>query len=344
MGNRIVFLGNCQLLAVSRFYEQYAGRYHADEIQYIESYEDLSPSDLEAIQQADVIIEQLTDVPPVAAARGIRADAKHIMIPLVACGFLWPFAGEARPGNRPTWFNKIGAYPGEMSDGYLNRLIEKGVSPEEAAETYCRLDVNGVRNLDRLYELVMDRQRRRDEMTGFRLTELIEAFFHDERVFTTSHHPGPRIMLALAGQLFERLRLPVERIETFRRLARETHLPWTEAPIHPSVARHFGLSYAGAETLYRYSADGFLTFREWVMRYMRGDWNADLEEGIALSSSDPAGALDKLGVGLACSPDSPDGHFAKGEALRRLGRFSEAEVCCGMLSSCILMNLDSIMR
>jgi alginate O-acetyltransferase complex protein AlgJ len=58
---------------------------------------------------------------------------------------------------------------------------------------------------------------------------------------------------------------------------------------------------------------------------MSGSWNSDIAEGIRLARQDPARGLEKLEAGLLVSPASADGHFARGEALQKLGRYDEAE-------------------
>jgi predicted Zn-dependent protease len=55
------------------------------------------------------------------------------------------------------------------------------------------------------------------------------------------------------------------------------------APIHPSIARHFGLTYAGEKRTYLYFTGEMLSFRESARRYLDYDFNESLLHGITLS-------------------------------------------------------------
>jgi hypothetical protein len=77
---------------------------------------------------------------PVLQPASLGSAERHF-VPLLAGGFLWPFAGQPHPRNESFWFMPSGPYDGEMGDSYLNRLIDKGASPPEAVAQYLTLDV-----------------------------------------------------------------------------------------------------------------------------------------------------------------------------------------------------------
>ena len=160
---RVVFIGNCQLQALSQLYQRYADRACEEQIAYLPSYEDLTQDRVATLAAADIIIEQRMDVAPRADLGGLASTAERHFVPLVGGGFLWPFAGQQHPRNETHWFLPGGPFDGEMGDSYLNRLIEQGVPPAQAVDQYLALDVNKVRNLDRFFEIITDRQRSRDE-------------------------------------------------------------------------------------------------------------------------------------------------------------------------------------
>ena len=317
----IVFIGNCQTRAISQLYETFVASSRGETVRYVESYQDLTDAARAALRDASILVEQVVDVEPKALAEGVSPAARRLPCPLVACGFLWPFAGEPRQGNAPLPYLIGGPFPGELSDRFLNRLIHEERSPEYGLEAYLEADVT--RNIDRMYELYMDRQQRRDELCGFSIAPLVAANFRTEPLFFTPHHPGLRITLALAEQLFEKLDA-AEAVGAMRDRVWSSPFPWNRLPIHPKVAAHFGLTFADESTRYRYGPEALVTFRQWVVMYMRGEWSPDLREGISRVADDPAQALDQINKGLQLFPDSPDGNDAKGEALRRLGRPAEA--------------------
>ena len=55
---RIVFVGNCQVQALSQLYERFSGR--EERVVYLPSYEDLSSEAAAQIGAADVLVEQKT--------------------------------------------------------------------------------------------------------------------------------------------------------------------------------------------------------------------------------------------------------------------------------------------
>lgn len=322
---RIVFVGNCQLLSLSQLYQRFAEQAGREEIAYTPSYQDLTEDRIATIARADVVIEQRMDVAPRADLNGIVTRAERHFVPLLGGGFLWPFAGQPHPRNEIMGFLAGGPFDGEMGDSYLNRLIEKEVPPAEAVEQYLALDVNRVRNLDRFFEIVVDRQRSRDAACGFQIAGIMEEKFRDEPLFRTAHHPNLRIALAFAEQFFQKMGVDAASIRRMRERVRVTPYPKTQSPIHPAVARHFGLKYADASTRYRIRDEGRFTFAEYALQYMRAEWNRDLAEGMALASSDLHAALAKLEVGLRSSPGSFEGWFIFSDVLRRAGRAAEAE-------------------
>lgn len=322
---RIVFIGNCQLQSLSQLYRRFAGRAGDEDVTYLPSYEDLTDDRVTTIAGADIIVEQRMDVAPRAEIGGIASPAERHFVPLLAGGFLWPFAGQAHPRNEFHWFMPGGPFDGEMSDSYLNRLIEKAVPPAEAVEQYLAADINKLRNLDRLFEIIIDRQRSRDEACGFRIADLILEHFRDEPLFRTPHHPNLRVALSFTTQFFQVMGVDGASIDRLHQQLRITPFPKAQLPIHPSVARHFRLKFADAQTRYRFREEGRVTFAEYAHRYMAYDWNRDLAEGIALSGRDVAQSLPKLEAGLARSPHSAEGWFSYAEALRHAGRAAEAE-------------------
>jgi tetratricopeptide (TPR) repeat protein len=322
---RVVFIGNCQVQSLSQLYQRFSDGKGEEQVAYLPSYEDLTADRAETVARADIVVEQRMDVAPRAEIGGIVSNAERHFVPLLAGGFLWPFAGQPHPRNEGAWFMPGGPYGAEMSDSYLNRLIDKGTPPAEAVEQYLALDVGRVRHLDRLFELIVDRQRSRDAACGYQLADLIEERFRDEPMFRTPHHPNLRLALSFTAQFFQRMGMGATAVKHLHERVRVTPFPKLQLPIHPAVAQHFGLKYADTKTRYRFHEEGRLTFAEYALRYMTYDWNRDLAEGVALLGRDAARAIPKIEAGLERSPNSADGWYGYAEALRRSGRPAEAE-------------------
>ena len=175
-------------------------------------------------------------------------------------------------------------------------------------------------NLDRLYELMIDRQRRRDEAGDYSIAPVIERHFRDERVFLSPYHPDTRVAMALATRFFEQLGATRREIDWMVNRTRVAPFPKTELPIHPAVARHFGLAWAGPGRRYLFMNVRRFDFREYPLRYMRCEWNAELAEGIELGHRGRrAEALAKLDRALPASPRSAWGHAMRAQLRAQAG-------------------------
>jgi tetratricopeptide (TPR) repeat protein len=336
---RIVLIGNCQLGVMAALYERYVAGRTGDILKVVASYEDLTAEAAEAIEQADLVVEQLLDLRAQADTAGLGATAPRIFVPVVTAAFLWPFSGQAHPDNTPYPFMPIGPYPGEAGDSYLNRMILAKADPEAAVAAYEALDVTSRVNLDRLHELVMDRQRSRDEATGYRIADEIEAHFRTEQVFLTPYHPNTRIAVTLAAQLFRQLGAGDDDIERMRTATRVTPFPKDETPLHPGVCRHWGLDFVPADRRYRFLREGSFTFREYALRYMRYEWNDALEKGLFYNhSGNLDAALALLKVGVTRSPASAEGYSALARASFHAG---DEEQGLAALRRCVEIDPES---
>jgi tetratricopeptide (TPR) repeat protein len=322
---RVAVIGNCQAQAMTALYRTFVACRTGEILTHVASYEDLARNDIVAIEQADLIVEQLFDLKPQADIAGVAPETPRLFIPMVTAGFLWPFAGQSHPKNTARPFLGGGPYGGEASDSYLNRLILAGVDPEEAVETYMQVDIRARTNLDRMYELIMGRQRSRDEASGYRIADLIERHFRTEQIFLSPYHPNTRIAVALATQFFEQMGAQRADIERMQNRTRRTPFPKEELPLHPSVCKHFGLDFVTLDRRYRFMHEGLFTIREYALRYMRYEWNEALEEGRSfVQTRNLEAAYDKLVAGLVRSPASAAGHHALSIVLAHLNRPEEA--------------------
>jgi tetratricopeptide (TPR) repeat protein len=322
---RIVLIGNCQINAMGQLYRRFAAGRTGDTVEHIPTYQDLSEKHRIAIEQADVVVEQLFDLKQQADTTALPTTTPRLFIPMVTAAFLWPFAGSPHPKNTGYPFLPTGPYDGEAADSYLNRMIAAGTDPEEAVEAYANLDVNKRVNLDRLFELVMDRQRARDAAAGYQIADIMEQHFRTEQIFLSPYHPNVRIATALATQLFEQLGAERKDIELMRHCTRVTPFPKGELPFHPGVCRHFGLDFVAPDRRYRFRNEGFFTFREFALRYMRYEWNEALEEGMHLAHTGKTEeARLRLVVALKRSPLSAAGHNSFSHIHNRQGARDDA--------------------
>ena len=172
---RVVFIGNCQVQSLSQLYRRFADGPREEQIAYLPSYEDLT--DDRAATHRDSGRHHRA-APGHGAAGGNRWDRqqRRTAFRAAARGRL-PLAVRrpaASAQREAVVLAQRSLSTREMGDSYLNRLIDKGVHrPKPWTNTWPSTST-GLRNLDRFFELVMDRQRSRDAACGFQIADLIE--------------------------------------------------------------------------------------------------------------------------------------------------------------------------
>jgi len=324
MTKRIVFIGNCQMEVIRNLYDKFVGGITVDETYFLPAWTELDDQGKKILAAADLLVDQVQsftrgiDLPPSIAA------IRRVSVPLVSASFLWPFAGSAHPLNADSPWLKGGPYPGELGDGFLNRLIKEGVPPDRALEQYRWHDLGGPAALDRRYELIIDQQRLRDQACEFLIAPEIEKHVRTEHLFLSPHHPGLRITRALAAQCLYRIGAPNSCIERLSRDLTRAPFPQDELPVHPRVAQHFGLSYIRPETTYDWRGEGRFTWDEWVVRYMNYTWSPTLFQGWTIASSEPEAARALLAPIIDQMPRSALAHAALAKALHALHQPAEA--------------------
>jgi tetratricopeptide (TPR) repeat protein len=322
---KIIFLGNCQVQAIYDLYLRFAAQAVDQQVRYVRSYEGLTDVDRTALEQADLIVEQIQEFQASATVPGVAPDAARIGVPVVHGGFLWPFAGQPHPHNPHLPYLESGPYDAEISDSFLNRLIKNKTDPDKAVALYLALDVNQTVQLDRLLEVVLEKQAARDAVTGFAIAPIIASYFRTERLFLTPYHPDVRIALALAEQTFQRLGVSDGDVALMRRAIRVTPFPKNENPVHPAIAGHFGLTWVTPDRRYKFLNEGSFSFAEFARRYMFCYWNEPLEAGLALSRENKlAEARERLRAALTLSPKAAAAHSGLAHVLFHCNTLKEA--------------------
>ena len=291
---------------------------------YFASYVPADANAAEKVLGADVIVRQVLDFAP--QTDDLCARGRTVLVPLISAPFLWPNSGRPHPRNAPApYLEASGAYGADLGDSFLDRLIMRNVPVDAAVAEYLAADVAAVRHVDRMREIVLDKQRVRDAACGgYNFGDIIDMRLASEPLFRTANHPERPLTFLLAEKVFERIGVSSDLIAKVREYP--GHLfPATKAPIHPSIARHFGLSYADAATRYRFFDEGSYTFEEYAHRYMGYVWNADLPLGMHLArNGDQLEAIAVLRQAVAALPRSPAAHAILSDLLARHEQPAEA--------------------
>lgn len=323
---QVKVVGNCQAWAVASFYREFVGAPNGEDVEVIDDFGLDVPSLRQAVQGADVVIVQERDFKHGLSQEELGGDFQVFGFPMIMAGFLWPHASEAHIQNVSERPISDGPYPAQMGDSFLNRLLSKGVSPEEALDQYLSLDIAKAAHLDRRMELYLDRQRQRDSAVGFSIAPVIEEHFRSRKSFLTAEHPEAWLFGVMAKQLFESMNVASDIIDIAVGSLVRSPFPPAELPLHPGVIQHFGLTFADPASTYNFADEGKLTFEQYVLQYMRYESNQALREAIYFAGrEDPSITLQRLDVALERSPRSVRGHSVRAEMFRRLSRFAEAE-------------------
>ena len=258
------------------------------------------------------------------------------MFPEVALDFLWPFGGQPHLRNTRDDVFGEGPFPAEIGDAWLNRRLSARQLPQAIEAEYLALDVANVVDLDRFRRMALERQAELDRATGEDFASKLEVAYRAEPLFANPTTPIPELMRGLANRVFAKMRAPFALGQDWRS---EAHLP--ELPVHPSVARHFGLAWTEGRR-YRTWTGERIDFEEYVRRYLAYAEGPELEAGIKLAADGRAAAARPLlekGIARPMGRRSATGRAAMARAfvsdpgggdaaaaLRRAGALEDADL------------------
>lgn len=145
-------------------------------------------------------------------------------------------------GYWPLWAGKAGV---EFRDVYLDHLLGLGLDPRDVLHLYLNTPLEKKYDLDALLEETIAIERGREAHTPVKYLEFILSRFRAERLMLTVNHPGPGLLAHCAVGILRELGLccpnPVP-------VALEPYYTEFELPVHPHVARRYGLAFCDADT------------------------------------------------------------------------------------------------
>jgi len=314
---RVVYVGNCQVGAMWQVYERTLPRDLAGNAVFIESYNAATAESRRLIAEADRLVWQVTEFDQEIGS--LESPAPRVLVPLVICPFLWPFAGKPHPRNTAVDWLPGGPYPGEFGDQFLNQLVERGIDPDNAAAEYLAFDVAQARHVGRIAEITLAQQRRRDAACGdYDVAGLIERQLPYEPLFRSRGHLNPSILRHMAQVLYCQMGGSSGFMQHLATTRYDNLVPKSEIPIHPSIATHFGLSYVHPGRRYQFFEEGGFTFPEWAVRYVGYRWNEDFHKAMHLAKQgDLTQAIPLWEKSMEASPRSAIGRANLAEILVR---------------------------
>jgi tetratricopeptide (TPR) repeat protein len=326
---KVAFYGNCQMQALASVYVRFIYPFTGGDVRYIDAYQPISVSDWEFLAELDLLVAQKAPMPSPTPWDTLPCHISDTavrthLVPHVSAEFLWPYSGRERVDNPSGPGIENGVWPGEIGDAFLDRQLQADATPEAALSAYLAIDPSSM-HLDRRYEIAINGLRSREADTPYRAADIIEANFQTEPLFRSTNHPGVRLSRHMALTLLQELDVPEAGLSRATQYLTTPIFPITEMPVHPAVARHFGLAWATADRQYQFHREGSVTFEGFVLQYMSGQHNAPLFAGIqALQKKDAPAALGHLQQAIRLSPGSARCHAALAEAQWLSGKFPAA--------------------
>ena len=320
---KLVFCGNCQMGALQRAYQTLVSPHTGDETTFVTFQHVDRPASRHAAAKADILVEQIWPTHKDGWLKGVNPGARRLRVPSVGAPFLFPFAGTSHPDGARTY----GAYypfDGDYGDAWLVRRLKAGADPGRIQAEYFELDIARAGHLDRRLEMSLDGQRALDRGTGYDFATIIETHFRTERLFKTPFHAEGRIMRHMLAVLLAKLDAPDAATRLLEPYLRSGFFQPRDMPLHPGVAAHFNLTWASQVVQYRFLSETFLTFPEWVGRFLRCEANPAVSRGVEAVLHNQPGAEDLLKQAATLLPASPLVAYAQGIMALRAGRYHEA--------------------
>lgn len=187
------------------------------------------------------------------------------------CHSLWPFRGrDERLVPEPPVYNG-GRY--SHTDPIAASLAGLSLTDDALFDAYMELTDAAPLDLDLLLSNDIAQWKTDDRACDVQIAGFIESNFRERQLFTTPHERAMPIVRDIVRQLAERSGLAdrvgtealTEGLDNLLNGWRGSH---QGLPVHPRVARHFGLQWWSADMRYRMLGNDF-TFREFILRYIR---------------------------------------------------------------------------
>ena len=202
--------------------------------------------------------EMLARIPP---------NVVKISFPHPHLHVFWPFHMNEERNNDPhRAYNRFGIQPSyAYGDSYVLRQIRDGVPPAEILDRYLALDVGEIVDLDAKLASTLSLMERNDRTTDIKITDFVADDFCKNLLFYSIGHPNNRLHWYMANRALEILgcRQVPEDI-----LARTQELQEEPCPVHPSIPRHFGITYIDENTRYEIDRIRYLNFAEYMRDYI----------------------------------------------------------------------------
>ena len=244
------------------------------------------------LEHCDLLIYQAYDsVPILKATREHAAQYDHfaqcipshvtkIAVPVPYFPPFWPFhcsdPRNANPNRSPNRYGKLPVFG--YGDSYVLRLLKQGIPPEEVISRYIALDLSKQVDLDKVLDRTRSVLERQDSTGPVKFADFICSNFRSTSLLISVNHMNMRMSLYITNQVLKLLDCATVPETVLDSLAELVERP---NPVHPSIARHFGVDYIDENTRYPIDDIRKLTFAEFIRDYVHyTDGILDYRDGL----------------------------------------------------------------
>lgn len=144
-------------------------------------------------------------------------------------------------------------------------MHKRGVGRDDIFTRYMAADIREYVDLDALVVHTRAQQQGREDETDVKCLDFIFDRFRDRRVHNSVNHVSNATLIHMTDQILGMLGYP-----PLDGYAQEclSELITPDMPIHPSLIRHFGLTWLTPQTRFRIDAQRSLTFEEYIYQYI----------------------------------------------------------------------------
>lgn len=287
------------------------------------------PVDMGVLPRCAVFLEQVGNFRDDLLRRGaplreipLPPGCRRVRFPPLFFNTLWPFVARDPRSDvaiKP-WCNE-GPYPAHLANRLILEIMKETKDPEEIYQRFMATKVADKVNLDRLHSLTMTKIRRLDRESDVTVGDFIDSHFTTTRLFRVQVHPAGPMLRHFCEAVFGCLDLGAEPDgERLADIATGPGIGGYDAPVHPDIVRHFGLTWAEG-LRYQHFADGWFSYEEFIRRYIRFDWCLSFYLGVHLAQDGNRLLEAETLLGEACKrPDAPPAFFRElGKVFERLG-------------------------
>lgn len=187
----------------------------------------------------------------------VNPKAHTVCMPNIANKALWPISKGT--GNLKNPYNET----------YVDELLARNLSVDEIIYLVRKVDFAQHYDLQALFEESMRVERSKNYAGCDEICDFIEENFSKERLFSTYNHPCGALLNKAAQIVLREIGfddVPERLIENI--VCEENYF----MPVHPSVARFFGLDFIGENTKYPVYGN-MLTYYEYIKGYVYAKQN-----------------------------------------------------------------------